>query len=289
MERLAQERQVTCLYNPEVGREGELSPAPERKRVWVIGGGPAGMQAAITAAARGHDVKLFEKEARLGGQALPTAMTPGKERFAEVTDFLANELDWKGVAVQAGREITSDEVLRAKPDAVIVATGSVPLVPDIPGIASGHVVTAWEALKEGDPGANIVVASRGFVGAEVALFLAAKGKSVVLLEAREDIAADIGPMNRMRIREELKRNHVDARCGAELLGVAQKSVRFRGKDGEGELPADTVVLALGTAPCHGLLRDLEGKVGRLLGVGDCVEPRNMTDAIQDGYAAALKI
>ena len=289
LERLAQERQVTCLYNPEVGREGELSPAPRRKKVWVIGGGPGGMEAAIVAATRGHEVELFEKESELGGLALLSALTPGKEEFREVTDFLVNELSRQNVSVHLGTEITAAEVLRKKPDSIIVATGSVPLIPDVPGIGKDNVVTAWEVLKGKEVGERVVVAGRGLVGAETALFLSKCGKKVVLIEMLDDIAQDAGPMNRFRVKDGLKQAGVETRCKTELSSIGAKWVSVRGENGECELPMDTVVLALGATPQNFLLGGLEGKVDELFAVGDCKAPRNMLEAIHEAYDVAAKI
>lgn len=289
LERLAQEKEVTCLYNPEVGREGELSSSPRRKRVWIIGGGPGGMEAAIVAATRGHDVELFEKEMELGGQSLLTATTLGKEEFLGVKDFLVNELSRQNVSVHLGTEITAMEVLQKKPDSVIVATGSLPLIPEIPGIGRDNVVTAWDVLKGKEIGEKVVVAGKGFMGVETALFLSKKGKRVVLIGMLDDIGQDVGPMNRIRLKDGLKGTGVETRCKTELLSVGEKSVRVRGENEEYEIPMDTVVLALGGRPLDSLLYGLEGKVDQLFGIGDCVAPRTMIEAIHEAYEVALKI
>lgn len=289
LERLAQEMEVTCLYNPEVGREGELSFSPRRKRVWIIGGGPGGMEAAIVAATKGHDVELFEKEMELGGQSLLTATTPGKEEFLGVKDFLVNELSRQNVSVHLGMEITATEVLQKKPDSVIVATGSLPLIPGIPGIGKDNVVTAWDVLKGKEVGEKVVVAGRGYIGVETALFLSKKGKQVVLVEMLDDVGQDVGPMNRIRLKDGLKGMGVETRCKTELLSVGEESVTVRGENEEYEIPMDTVVLAAGRRPLDALLYGLEGKVDELFGVGDCVAPRTMIEAIHEAYEVALKI
>lgn len=289
LERLAQEKEVTCLYNPEVGREGNLSPAPRQKKVWVIGGGPGGMEAAVVLAARGHEVHLFERETELGGQSLLTAATPGKEAYLEIKDYLANELRRAGASVHLGKDITATEVLSNKPDAVVVATGSVPLIPEIPGIGKDNVITAWEGLKGKEMGEKVVVAGRGYVGAETALFLAKKGRKVVLLEMLDAVGQDVGPMNRIRLKEGLQGAGVDVRCETELLSVGEKTATVRGKSGEQEIAADTIVLALGGKPRNDLLGALEGKVDQLFGIGDCVEPRQMIEAIYEAYDVALRL
>ena len=289
VERLAQEKEVRCLYNPEVGHEYEFSLSSKRKKVWIIGGGPGGMEAALIASLRGHDVELFEKEKEIGGQSLLTATAPGKQEFFLIKDFLASELERLRVLIHVEEEVTVEKVLENIPDAVVVATGSLPLIPEIPGINKANVVTAWDVLRGKEVGEKVIVAGGGLVGVETALFLSKKGKKVVLIEMLDDIGRDAGPLNRARLKEALDGTGIEVKCKTELLRIEGKWVTVRGEEGEYDIPMETVVLALGAKAQDSLLHSLEGKVRELYGIGDCVTPRKMIDAIHEAYDVASKI
>lgn len=289
-DRLVQEQKITCLYNPEVGREGERPSLPEKKKkVWVIGGGPAGMEAAVIAASRGHDVELFEKENELGGQSLLASIPPGKEEYSAVKDFLINELKRTKVSVHLNEETTTEKVLGGQPDAVILATGSLPLIPEIPGTHGENVVTAWDVLKGKEVGKKVIVAGGGLVGVETALFLSKNGKQVILIEMLDEIGQDAGPMNRTRLKEALKESDIEVKCKTELLSISKKGATFRADTVEYHISADTVILAVGAKAQNFLYSSLEGKVPELYAVGDCVTPRKMIEAIHEAYDVAMKL
>ena len=289
MEQLVQEKQVTCIYNPEVGYEGELKAAETRKKVWVIGGGPAGMEAAVVASIRGHEVDLFEKEAELGGQLLLAALPPGKEEFFGIRDFLVNELKRLKVRVHIGEEVTSEKVIAGKPDAVVVATGAVPLIPVIKGVHEAWVMTAWEVLRGRKVADQVIVVGGGLVGVETACFLSKKGKKVTLIEMLEEVGRDAGPLNRARLREELSQTDIDVRCKTRLVEIGPKSIKVQGESGEYSLAAGTVVLALGATSCDSLSPALKGKTPEVYAVGDGVAPRRLLEAIHEAFAVASKI
>jgi 2,4-dienoyl-CoA reductase-like NADH-dependent reductase (Old Yellow Enzyme family)/thioredoxin reductase len=289
MEQLVQEKTVTCLYNPEVGKEGEMSPALKKKNVWVIGGGPGGMEAAVTASSRGHTVELFEKAGEVGGQCYLAETPPGREEFSAVKEFLVREMKKEKVSVYLNDEVNAEKILRSKPEVVILATGSLPLIPEIPGIKAKNVVTAWDALKGKKAGKNVVIAGAGLVGVETALFLWRKGKKVVLIEMLDEIAQDAGPLNRALLKEELKETEIEVKCKTKLMRIDQKGITVQGEAGEYEIPAETVVLAVGARSNNALLQKLEGKVPEVYSVGDCVSPRKMIDAIREGFEVASKI
>lgn len=288
-EQLVQEQKITCIYNPEVGREGELRPAAKSKKVWVIGGGPAGMEAAMVAALRGHEVTLFEKEKELGGQALLAAVPPGRQEFQSVASFLTAELKRLNVAIHLNEEITADKVIAGQPQAVIVATGSISVIPDIPGVKGSNVVSAWDVLRGAEVRDRVAVAGGGFVGAETALFLSKQGRQVVLIYRRDDIGKNAGPMNRARLKEELEAAGMNVKSKTELLGIGANGARVRGETGEYDIPADTVVLAFGAKSVNSLLHTLEGKVPELYAIGDCVRPRTILEATHEAYEVASKI
>jgi 2,4-dienoyl-CoA reductase-like NADH-dependent reductase (Old Yellow Enzyme family)/thioredoxin reductase len=289
-ERLVQEQKISCLYNPEVGREGEQRPSPEvKKKVWVIGGGPGGMEAAVIAASRGHEVTLYEKERDLGGQALLVSVPPGKEEYSAVKDFLVNELKRLRVRVCLNEEATHEKVSKGRPDAVVLATGSLPIIPEIPGIREENVLTAWEVLNGGEVGKKVLIVGAGMVGCETALFLAKKGKPVVLIEMLDEIGRDVGPMNRPRLKEAVKESAVEVKCKTELVSVHSRGATVRNENGPYDIPAETVVLAVGARPQNSLFPALEGKVRELYAIGDCVSARKMIEAIHEAYDVGMKL
>jgi 2,4-dienoyl-CoA reductase-like NADH-dependent reductase (Old Yellow Enzyme family)/thioredoxin reductase len=289
MERLMQEKEITCLYNPEVGREGQLFPSSVRKKVWVIGGGPGGMEAAAIATLRGHQVELFEKEGELGGQCVLAATPPGKEEFYAVKDFLIQELKRVKVVIHLNEEVTPQKVVKGGPDVVVLATGSLPLILEIPGIQRENVVTAWDVLRGKEVGEKVIVAGGGLVGIETALFLAKNAKKVVLVEMLDEVGRDAGPLNRTRLKEALAGTSIEVKCNTTLLSIHEKHVTVRGETGEYDVPVETVVLALGTKAQDSLRHKLEGKVPELYSIGDCVTPQKMIDAIHEAFNVALKI
>jgi 2,4-dienoyl-CoA reductase-like NADH-dependent reductase (Old Yellow Enzyme family)/thioredoxin reductase len=289
IEQLVQERKVTCLYNPEVGREGEFRSAQKRKRIWVIGGGPGGMEAALVAASRGHEVELFEREKELGGQVALAATPPGKQEFFFLRDFMTDELKRLNVAIHLNEEVTAAKVLKAGPDVVILATGSVPMIPEISGVQQKNVMTAREALRSEEVGKTAVVAGAGLVGVETALFLSQKGKTVTLIEMLDDIGKDAGPLNRARLKEELKETGIEVIVKTELVRIGEKGVTVRNETGEYDIPAETVVLAVGARSQNALVQKVEGKIAEVYSVGDCVTPRKMLEAIHEAYDVAGRI
>ncbi len=289
MERLAGEGEVTCLYNPEVGREGEVHPPAEKKRVWIIGGGPGGMEAAVIAATRGHEVDLYEKKGELGGQSLLAAMAPGKDEFLAVRDYLVKELSRTKVSVHLNEEMMAEKVLQSQPDVVILATGSFSLIPDIPGVGHENVVNAWDVLKGKRVGAKITLIGGGLVGLETALFLAREGKKVILIEMADEIGGDVGPLNRARLKEALGKTTVEIRCRTRLQKIDKTCITVHGEAGEYEISMDTVVLAVGAKAQNSLYPALAGRIRHLYSIGDCAAPRKMIEAIHEGYDVALRI
>ena len=175
---------VACMVNPRAGREGQHYPEPveKHKRVTIVGGGPGGMQAAISAASRGHEVTLLERAGHLGGQLNLAAIPEGREELSNLVVSLGSALSREGVDVRLGLEATPEAVLSTTPDTVIVATGAEPVTPDIPGTAGQHVVQAWDVLSgKADVGDRVVVLGGGATGCLVSLYLAQMGdrKSVV--------------------------------------------------------------------------------------------------------------
>ncbi len=282
---------LACTVNARVGKEREYSiqPAPKPKTVFVVGGGPAGMEAAGVAAQRGHKVTLWEKEDRLGGQMLFAVLPPYKGEIHNLTDYLIGQLKKSHVEIKLNQEATAQSILEGKPDVVIVATGASPIIPDIPGVKGAKVSTALEVLRGKETGQGVVVIGGGMVGCEIAEFLAEKGKKVTILEMLNRVGNDIGPTTRWVVLQRLRKAGIrmETRITAtEITDEGVKGVR----DGAFEFfPADTVVLAVGMKSRDGLAQQLEGKIPAVHSIGDCVEPQRIAQAMEVGLKIAREI
>jgi 2,4-dienoyl-CoA reductase-like NADH-dependent reductase (Old Yellow Enzyme family)/thioredoxin reductase len=291
MERISQEKDLTCLLNPQVGREGmeDLRKSRKRKNVFIIGGGPAGMEAAITASTRGHRVSLFEKEKELGGQGDLAARAPGKEQFKLGLDYLRGELKRKKVAIIRNRKISARRWFSRSPEAVIVATGATCFYPPIPGIDKDFVLTAWDVLRGRRTGKRVLVMGGGLVGAETSLFLAQKNKKVFLIEKLNEIVPDAGILNRTHILMEIKEKKIDVRCNTEVIEIVDKLAICRRQKRVYRLGIDTIVLAVGSKPQNGIYEVAIKKGLEAFKVGDCATPRKMLEAIHEGYEIGRRI
>jgi 2,4-dienoyl-CoA reductase-like NADH-dependent reductase (Old Yellow Enzyme family)/thioredoxin reductase len=291
-EQLAKEEALTCIYNPFVGREYQpLEPAKEKKKVWVVGGGPGGMEAARVAALRGHDVELFEAQDVLGGQVNIASIPPGKAEFKEIMRFYNHELKRLGVKVHKSRALTVEDVVGSNAQVVVLAVGSDPLVIPVPGVDQENVVSARDVLLGAPCGQNVVVCGGGLVGVETALFLDQNNKNVTLIEMRDRLVADAGPMNKARLLDELSKSSVKALTCTKLSAIDGNRVIVETTDGSQEILADTVVLALGAKARRGFEEALRNSAftGEVYAVGDCVNARKILEAVAEGAATALQI
>lgn len=285
-----------CSVNAASGREREFSqvqPAPVKKTVMIIGAGPAGMEAARTAAMRGHGVTIYDKGRELGGGLLLAATPPGKDKWLLFRDYLATQLKKLKVKVRLNTTVTAAMVKKAKPDAVIVATGAEPLLPDIPGINGKNVVHAWDVLKGGVGLRNqkVAVLGGGMVGCEVAEFLAEKGNQVSIVEMLPTLASDMEPLNRAGLMERLAELKLPTFTEKEVMEIITSgAVLLDRKTGKKEaIAADTFVVAMGAKSVRGLADDLEGKVANLHVIGDAMEPRLIIEAVYEGSLAGRQV
>jgi 2,4-dienoyl-CoA reductase-like NADH-dependent reductase (Old Yellow Enzyme family)/thioredoxin reductase len=289
MEFLIKEKPISCLQNPEIGREGESCFQVHKRKVWVIGAGPAGMEAAAVAAANGYDVELFEKNEELGGQASLAAIAPGKASFKAVSDYLKYELKRLKVKVHLNTEMTFERIIQNQPEIIILATGSDPLIPDIPGIENQNVITAKDVLTGKKVGMCVVIVGGGLVGLETALFLSSSNKKVILIEMANDVGGDVGPLNRTRLKEALAKTTIDIRCKTRLQKIDPTYITVDSDSGEYRISTDSVILAVGSKSQDSLIRSLSGIIPQVYSIGDCKMPRKMLDAIHEGYDIARGI
>lgn len=284
---------ITCAVNPCVGRECELSPATEKKRVTVVGGGPGGLYAAWACAVRGHQVTLVEKSNELGGNFRIAAYPTGKGQLTEDIRSMIVKCRQAGVDLRCGVE--ADEMLLRSlaPDAIILATGSTPLILPIPGLSDCGYVTAQDMLDGKAPmGKNVLVVGGGMVGCEAAEYLAERGHQVAVIEMKDVIAADVTPENRRYMFENFEENHVLLRPGAKVTQFYADGVDYALADGTtGSLRGyDNIVLAMGSRSNTALKEIAEKVSGQVLVIGEAAKaPGNAVLATGDALEAALKI
>ncbi len=285
---------VRCGVNPQTGKEGVLgiTPAETPKKVLVVGGGPAGMEAARVAAIRGNKVTLWEKSDRLGGQLIPAAAAPYKDRIAALPQYYAGALKDSKVRVVLNREATAAKIKRLQPDAVILATGVKSIMPQIPGLDKIHHVNAVDVLtgKYEVTGNNVVIVGGELVACEVAQYLTDKGKKVTMVRRGPEIAQKVGTSLKPFVLANLKSCGVEALTGITYNEATEKGLVVTTKEGEKKLlPADIIVIAAGAEPDQVLYQELKDKLPVVKIVGDCVSPRNIPEAVADGYWAGLNI
>jgi len=283
---------LRCAVNPACGQESEyrLYPAPATKKVMVVGGGPAGMEAAIVAARRGHQVTLYEQEPRLGGQLIPAAVAPGKDRIEPFTRYLTNQINKLGVKVKLGIEVTPSVVAAARPDAVVIATGIESIIPDIPGIDKANVAMASDILNDtAEVGMEVVVIDGQTVGCEIAEFLVMKGIKVTMM-VRTSFATRMNPTMGRRILNRLTNLGVTMLAGVKYQRFEDNSLVITTKEGEPKtITADTIVIAAGARPNDKLTRAITGHVPEIYSIGDCVAPRNLMEATNKGFRIGIAL
>jgi NADPH-dependent 2,4-dienoyl-CoA reductase/sulfur reductase-like enzyme len=284
---------VQCAVNPEAGREElfKLGKAEKPQKVWVIGGGPAGLKAAEIAARRGHRVALFEKKNELGGQFLLAAIPPYKQILNDFTRHLIKETEKLPIEFHLGKSFDETCLRDEKPDVIIVATGAKPYFPPIEGMKNARVFAPQDALSQPDQlGKNVLIVGGGGIGAEVADFLSEKGKEVALVEMRDGIALDLVLHLQHFLNKRLKEKNVQVLTSTKVLRFDQSGVWVEDSRGTKKLDGfDSMVMAIGARPNNDLSRSLQAKVDRLYVIGDASQPREVLEALIDAEEVAHKI
>ncbi len=312
---------VECLCNPRAGHERETvaEKVKDPKKVMVIGGGAAGMSAASAAADIGHDVTIYEKADRLGGQLHLAGAPPGRDEFVQLAKDLQSQLVAGGVKIVLNQKVDPSVIEKEKPDAVILATGAVPITLPIPGVDLPHVVQAWDVLEgKARTGRRVVIIGGGAVGVETALLLAEKGtlsgdalkflllnkaedpedlyelasrgsKEVVVLEMIDKVGKDIGRSTRWGMLQDANRAGIEMRTVAKALEITDSAVKIETGDGVEEIPADTVVVAAGAKAYNPLQEQLEKKGLSVRVIGDAATPAKAFEAVHQGFAAGRSI
>lgn len=296
-----------CRINASLGREREyrIKPAEKKKRVMVVGSGPAGMEAARVSASRGHEVFLYEKGPKLGGLLPLAALVKGTaiEALPAITRYFKVQLSKLGVKIRLGKEVTSRVVEEIKPDVVIVATGGTPTVPKIPGINRPNVISSEELHRRAKGflrffgpevlrwftkfylpiGKKVVIVGGTMHGCEVAEFLIKRGREVTIVEESDKLGAGMSDRNLDLFIPWLAKRGVRTLTQVRYEEVTDKGLIITTKEGKRQtLEADTILVSVPPKPNTEFFKDLERKVPEVFMIGDCKEPKLIVDAVADG-------
>jgi NADPH-dependent 2,4-dienoyl-CoA reductase/sulfur reductase-like enzyme len=292
MEKLVQEQSMTCLQNPEVSYETKYAPlvkqVKEKKKVLVVGGGVAGMEAAYVCATRGHQVRLVEMGDALGGTARVASVIEAKKEFAGVVEFLESQMKKLKVEVRLNEQLNPQSVRERDFDEIIIATGSTPKMPKANLCSSTcEVRLAKDVLKNAaGVGKEVMILGGGSVGMEVAEYLEHLGKKVTVIEMLDRVCSDLGPLNRADVLERIGKTSVKIMLKTKALDLTENGLRAA-KDGKEEVLKcpDTIVVAMGADP-NPLTFQSKGKIHY---VGDCRKVGNAMDAIHDAFHVAINL
>jgi len=286
---------IRCAVNPVTGREIEynyIRPAEKKKKVVVVGGGPAGMQAALVASARGHHVLLYEKNEKLGGNLLLAAGPPFKADMKRYLNWLSQKtMGDDNITLRLNTEATAAAVEAEEPDVIIVAVGAEPLVPDVPGVKRGHVVMAGDVFAAGVPehlGNPVLIVGAGLTGCEAALLMAQQGKKVTIIDMIDEmqIFSDI-PRGLLHL---LQKHEVSFLTEVKLEEIREKSVIVIEKSWKRhEVAAEGVIISTGLKSRNEVASAFLGLAADVYVIGDACQPRNLKQAIHDGFNVAVEI
>lgn len=282
-----------CTVNPLIGREmegSEIALAPEKKKVLVVGGGPGGLYAAYTAARRGHRVILCEKESEIGGILKSEQALPFKHEMYELAGTYKLLAEKAGVEIRLNTEVTKEYAEKEDADALIIAAGSAPLVPPIPGLNGNNVVIVnnyyLEKEKVGD---EVVVFGGGLAGCECAIHLGMEGKKVCLVEMRDELAPDANVRHRPLLLKEIEK-YATVYTGYKGLEVTPDGILCEDKNGNKQLvPGKSVICALGQRSRVDVVTELQDAAPFVRVIGDAAKVSTITNAVYWGYHAALDI
>jgi len=279
---------LVCTRNPAVGKEGEYSinRAKKSKKVLIVGGGIAGLEAARVASMRGHNVCLFEKSRELGGQWNLAGVCLRKQEYREVINYYLRQLTNLSVKIELNKSVDAILLMEVDPDIVVIATGAVPIIPRIPGLDKSNVFTAHDVLLgKADPGQNNLIIGGGLVGLETADFLVERGKNATIVEMLKVVGKDESILRKPYILKRLSRGSVQMFASTEVKEITKDGVFVVDKDGREKSigPYDMIILAVGSESVNHTFTDhVKDKAPKVYVIGDAVKPRLVIDAIADG-------
>jgi NADPH-dependent 2,4-dienoyl-CoA reductase/sulfur reductase-like enzyme len=285
---------TSCIFNPLTGYETTISvqPAQGKKKVLVIGGGLGGLEASRVAAERGHHVTLFEKSAELGGQYIIAGRSPHKAEMEAAARHMGYRAMKAGVDVRLYTKATPDRIQALAPDAIIVAVGSEPAMPNIPGIELKHVYEARKVIggKVRIGAQRVAVIGGGLVGLETAEFLAEQGKGVAVIEMLEEIGKDLEIYIRPHMMQVIEDFHIDVHVQSKCVTIAPDRITVEKDGARKDIPADAVVIAIGAKPDPDGIFAMSSKFAKeCYVIGDAKKPGNAINAIWQGHETARTI
>ena len=284
---------LCCLVNPVLGREVEGLPKAEKaKKVYVIGGGVAGMCAAFTAKRRGHDVTLFEATDKLGGNMRLAAYPPGKGDITNMIRSYIHRCQKDGVEIKLNHEVTADFIKEENPDSVILATGSRTLVLPIEGIDNPSIIYGSDLLEgKRAAGKKVLVVGGGMVGCETAAFLGEQNHEVTVIEFRDTVGADVIHEHRVYLMKDFEEYGIGQITGAKVCRFFEDGVEYETADGEHHEARgyDSVVLSMGYRNYNPLEEQVKAIVPDTYVIGDAIRARRALDATKEAYDVASQI
>ncbi|MBW2203582.1 MAG: FAD-dependent oxidoreductase, partial [Deltaproteobacteria bacterium] len=282
---------VTCILNPRAGNEGffKVGQGDKPKKIMVAGGGPAGMEFALTAGERGHKVQLFEKEDRLGGQVNLAKTPPGKGEFQRLIDSMKGRMEHCDVRINLNTLLTPEMVKEERPDLLVIASGARPISIDVPGIDKPHALFVAE-MAVPDPNTFTFLA---YHSAENPVFatelLHTPGRKITVIDMLPRFADNVGRTARWSLIERLRLMGVNMRPNILLQEIRDDSILVKTDKGEESIAADTVIMAVGALSVNDFAGNLQEMGCDVITIGDAKDPRKITEAVREGFEEALKI
>ncbi len=301
--RLGKKLPISCVHNPAAGREKDLGPeaikpTAKRKRVFVIGGGPAGMKCAEIATMRGHNVVLFEKEKELGGQVRLASKMPRRAEWANIAEHLISRINGLQVDIRLNQEVTAEDLLKESPEVVVIATGSSPTLPNVVGLDRDNVFTVEEILRHekwDSLGNSVLIYDRingHYKATAPADYLVDQDKRVTFITPLEYMGANMEAQNLIPLHKRLFEKGVRSMAFTDLEEVRNGKVIvknvYSGEKSEID-GIDSVIISYMNKTNDKIYFELKGKIKELYRIGDCLAPRRIQSAILEGHEVGMKI
>lgn len=290
LQKLANGDTITCTVNPFFGTDENIMTAEYKKKVVIIGGGPAGMQAAYIAKLKGHDVVLYEKENQLGGQLNEASVPPFKQDLNKFLNYLSNVLIKTDIKLKLGSVVSPDIIAKEKADVIIIAVGGDAIIPKIHGINTDKVVLVSQVLREKvEIGNEVAIIGGGQVGLETAEFLLQKGKKVTIIEMLQNVGRDMQPFIRAQLLNNLNKYGAIILTNTIAETIIESGIIVSRNGEQNSIKADNIILSVGYRGKENFIDSFKGLAPEIYSIGNCVKQGNILDAIHGGFEIGIKI